>query len=209
MNVEPDAPEIDYDWLKSGDDLYELSVDDIEAAPGNLSDAALSKRDCNSNFQYVIDRTQRFVDWDVQMSPVIIGAGNGGIDVTISKSYAIANSVTVSAGIDLTLIKDRLKAGLNIDYSRTWTTTQGYLVRGNVAAGQTGVVITRPWTNRRYGRTFQGCVGSLRQTGTFMANSHEDGSYEGVTWVAGAITMCTKKQSSIPLSRCNGGGNFN
>lgn len=209
MNVEPDAPEIEYDWLKSGDDLYELSVDDIEAAPGNLSDAALSKRDCNSNFQYVIDRTQRFVDWDVQMSPVIIGAGNGGIDVTISKSYAIANSVTVSAGIDLTLIKDRLKAGLNIDYSRTWTTTQGYLVRGNVAAGQTGVVITRPWTNRRYGRTFQGCVGSLRQTGTFMANSHEDGSYEGVTWVAGAITMCTKKQSSIPLSRCNGGGNFN
>lgn len=209
MNVEPDAPEIDYDWLKSGDDLYELSVDDIESAPGNLSDAALSKRDCNSNFQYVIDRTQRFVDWDVQMSPVIIGAGNGGIDVTISKSYAIANSVTVSAGIDLTLIKDRLKAGLNIDYSRTWTTTQGYLVRGNVAAGQTGVVITRPWTNRRYGRTFQGCVGSLRQTGTFMANSHEDGSYEGVTWVAGAITMCNKKQSSIPLSRCNGGGNFN
>lgn len=209
MNVEPDAPEIDYDWLKSGDDLYELSVDDIEAAPGNVSDAALSKRDCNSNFQYVIDKTQRFVDWDVQMSPVIIGAGNGGIDVTISKSYAIANSVSVSAGIDLTLIKDRLKAGLNIDYSRTWTTTQGYLVRGNVAAGQTGVVITRPWTNRRYGRTFQGCVGSLRQTGTFMANSHEDGSYEGVTWVAGAITMCTKKQSSIPLSRCNGGGNFN
>ncbi|KXH31135.1 hypothetical protein CSIM01_13446 [Colletotrichum simmondsii] len=198
--IEAETSNIDHDFLRSGDEFSEISL--------NHTDLALGKRDCNSNYQTVVDRTQRFVDWDVQMSPVVIGAGSKGIDITHSKSYSIANSVQVSAGIDLGLIKDRLKTSFGINYSRTWTTTQGYLIRGTVDNGYTGVVITRPWTNRKYGRTFQGCVGSLRQTGTFMADSHEDGSYEGVTWVGGAITACIKRQSSIPLSRCNGSGNF-
>ncbi|KAI3541046.1 hypothetical protein CABS03_11029 [Colletotrichum abscissum] len=198
--IEAETPDIDHDFLRSGDEFSEISV--------NHTSLALEKRDCNSNYQAVVDRTQRFVDWDVQMSPVVIGAGSKGIDITISKSYSIANSVQVCAGIDLGLIKDRLKTSFGINYSRTWTTGRGYLIRGTVDDGYTGVVITRSGTNRKYGRTFQGCIGSLRQTGTFMADSHENGSYEGVTWVAGAITACIKRQSSIPLSRCNGSGNF-
>lgn len=142
------------------------------------------------------------------MSPVVIGAGSKGIDITISKSYSITNGVTVGGSFDLSKLVAKLGATFKVDYTRSWTTAQGYLIRGTVDPGYTGVVITRPWTNRKYGRTFQGCVGSLRQTGTFMADSHEDGSYEGVTWVGGAITACLKKQSSIPLSRCNGSGNF-
>ncbi|KAL0941363.1 uncharacterized protein CTRU02_204126 [Colletotrichum truncatum] len=200
MNILPEAPEIDYDWLRAGDEFAEI--------PSNHSELGPSKRDCDSNHPIIIDRTLRFVDWDVQMSPVVIGTGSRGMDITISKSYSIANQVTVSAGLDVTPIKDRLKLGFGIDFSRTWTTMQGYLIRGTVDAGQTGVVITMPWTNRRYGRTFQGCVGNLRQTGTFMADSHEDGSYEGVTWVSGAITTCVKNQTSIPLSRCHGVGDF-
>ncbi|OLN86550.1 hypothetical protein CCHL11_08524 [Colletotrichum chlorophyti] len=197
MDISPEAPEIDHEYLKAGDAFEEI--------PHNTT---LGKRDCNSNYQTVVDRTERFVDWDVQMSPVVIGAGSKGIDITISKSYSVANTVQVSAGIDVTLIKDRLKNSFGINYSRTWTTTQGYLIRGTVDDGYTGVVITQPWTNRKYGRTFQGCVGALKQTGTFMADSHEEGSYEGVTWVGGAITACIKKQRSIPLSRCSGSGNF-
>ncbi|WQF82902.1 hypothetical protein CDEST_07916 [Colletotrichum destructivum] len=200
MDILPEPPAVDEEWLKAAESLTEIPV--------NVTEGALDKRDCNSNYQTVVDRTERFVDWDVQMSPVVIGVGSKGIDITISKSYAVGNTVQVSAGIDLTLIKDRLKSSLGINYSRTWTTTQGYLIRGTVDNGYTGVVITRPWTNRRYGRTFQGCVGSLRQTGTFMADSHEEGSYEGVSWVGGAITACIKKQSSIPLTRCNGSGAF-
>ncbi|GKT42605.1 uncharacterized protein ColSpa_02786 [Colletotrichum spaethianum] len=200
MDVLPEPPTIDEEWLKAAENFTEIPV--------NITEGGLDKRDCNSNYQTVVDRTERFVDWDVQMSPVVIGAGSKGIDITISKSYSIANTVQVSAGIDLTLIKDRLKSSLGINYSRTWTTTQGYLIRGTVDDGYTGVVITRPWTNRRYGRTFQGCVGSLRQTGTFMADSREEGSYEGVSWVGGAITACIKRQRSIPLTRCNGSGAF-
>ncbi|GKT62608.1 hypothetical protein ColTof4_01770 [Colletotrichum tofieldiae] len=200
LDVLPEPPAVDEEWLKAGEGLTEIPV--------NITEGGLDKRDCNSNYQTVVDRTQRFVDWDVQMSPVVIGAGSKGIDITISKSYSIANTVSVSGGIDLGLVKDRLKASLGVDFSRTWTTTQGYLIRGTVDDGYTGVVITRPWTNRRYGRTFQGCVGSLRQTGTFMADSREEGSYEGVSWVGGAITACIKKQRSIPLTRCNGSGAF-
>ncbi|KAH0433855.1 hypothetical protein CcaCcLH18_05607 [Colletotrichum camelliae] len=196
MDTLPEPPAVDEEWLKAGDAFEEV--------PFN---STLDKRDCN-NYQITIDRTQRFVDWDVQMSPVVIGAGKNGIDVTISKSYSVANAVTVSAGLDIGVIKSRLGGSLGINYSRTWTTAQGYLIRGTVDNGETGVVITRPWANRRYGRTFQGCVGSLKQTGTYMATSYEQGAYEGVTWVSGAITACIKKQSWIPLSRCNGSGNF-
>lgn len=198
--IATETPEIDHDFLKSGDGLVEVPVNDTELA--------LGKRDCNSNFQYVVDKQERFVDWDVQMSPVVIGVGSKGIDITISKSYAVSNGITVGGSFDLSKLKASLGLTFKVDYSRTWTTTQGYLIRGTVDNGYTGVVITRPWTNRKYGRTFQGCPGALKQTGTFMADSHEEGSYEGVTWVGGAITACIKRQSSIPLSRCNGSGNF-
>jgi hypothetical protein len=48
----------------------------------------------------------------------------------------------------------------------------------------------------------------MRQIGSWMADSHDEGSYEGIIWVGGAITMRIKRQSVIPFSRCNGGGNF-
>ncbi|KAK2005913.1 hypothetical protein LZ32DRAFT_670722 [Colletotrichum eremochloae] len=201
MNILPEPPAVDEEYLKAGDAFAAIPVNETEAT-------GLGKRDCSRDVQIVIDRTQRFVDWDVQMSPVIIGAGRAGIDITIAKYWSITNSISVSAGLDFGLVKDRLKSSLGIDYTRSWTTQQGYLIRGTVDDGYTGVVVSRPWTNRRYGRTFQGCVGNLRQTGTFMADSHEEGSYEGVSWVGGAITACIKRQSSIPLSRCQGSGNF-
>ncbi|KAF4440785.1 hypothetical protein F53441_12193 [Fusarium austroafricanum] len=201
--IAPDTPEIDHDWLEAG-----------AKAVGNPDAKVVGPRDleerqsCGHTTSYVTDRTQRFVDWDVQMSPVVIGAGRNGIDVTVASSYSISNGVSVSAGLDVTAVKDRLGASFGINYSRIWTTQATVTVRGTVQSGETGVVITRPWTNRRYGRQFRGCVGSMQQTGTWMADSHEEGSYEGVRWVAGAITMCIKRQSSIPLTRCNGGGQF-
>ena len=142
------------------------------------------------------------------MSPVVIGAGRNGIDVSVARSWSTSNGVTVSAGLDWKAVKDRLGANFGINYSRSWTAQATVTVRGTVYSGGTGVVITRPWTNRRYGRASQGCVGTMLQVDTSMADSQDEGSYEGVSWVAGAITMCIKNQSGIHLSRCNGGGNF-
>ncbi|KAJ4138780.1 hypothetical protein NW768_002653 [Fusarium equiseti] len=194
QGVSPETPEIDHAFLEAGAKAFEeakaLAACDVE------------KRGCEGT------TSCRFVDWDVQMSPVIIGAGRNGIDVSVARSYSTSNGVTVSAGLDLTAVKDRLGANFGINYSRTWTTQATITVRGTVFPGETGVVVTKPWTNRRYGRVFQGCVGSMRQIGSWMADSHDEGAYEGVSWVDGAISMCIKNQSGIPLSRCNGGGNF-
>ncbi|KAM0326085.1 hypothetical protein ACHAQA_006678 [Verticillium albo-atrum] len=124
------------------------------------------------------------------MSPVVIGVGRNGLDVSVASSYSVSNAVSVRAGLNPTLVTNWLTSAFSISYTRTWTTTATVTVRGTVFDGETGVLITRPWKNRRYGRAFRGCIGSLTQTGIWMADSFEEGSYEGVRWVSGAITMC-------------------
>ncbi|KAH0431439.1 hypothetical protein CcaCcLH18_07055 [Colletotrichum camelliae] len=198
--INPETPKFPQEWLDSANHLAPIPFNET-------SDSNLHARDCSSTFSITTDKTERFVNWDVQMAPVVIGFGKG-IDVSVASSYSVANSISGSAGIDIKAIKDRLGASFGVDYTRTWTTTATTTVRGTIEDGWTGTVITRPWVNRRSGRTFQGCPGSLKQTGTWIADSYEEGSYEGVKWVAGAITVCAKQQKAIPLSRCNGDGDF-
>lgn len=201
--VSLETPEIDHDFLDSGKQFANNNVERDEVHPLDPRQAS-----CSGTTSYVTDTTQRFVDWDAQMSPVVIGAGRNGIDVSVASSFSVSNSVSVNGGLNLNIVKDRLGSSFGINYSRTWTTQATVTVKGTVFPGEVGVVITRPWKNRRYGRAFRGCVGSMTQTGTWMADSFEEGSYEGVKWVAGAITMCIKKQSGLPLTRCNGSGAF-
>jgi hypothetical protein len=79
-------------------------------------------------------------------------------------------------------------------------------IEGTVPNGYSGVMITKSIKTRRFGRVLTGCLGVQIEKGTFQADSYQEGSYAGVKWVSGAITMCTKKEFS--LSRCNGLGNF-
>jgi hypothetical protein len=160
---------------------------------------------CDLTTAVITDKTQTFVDWDVQMSPVVIGTGNG-MDVSVSSGYTVGNSISVSVGLDLSLIKDKLGGSAGIDYTRTWSTQTVVTVKGTVANGYSGVMITKPIKTRKTGRVLKGCLGSQTEAGTFSADSYEDGSYSGVKWVSGAITMCSKKE--FPLSRCSGSGNF-
>lgn len=158
------------------------------------------------------------------MSPVVIGVF-GGIDVSVTQGHSVANSVTVSGGAEVGPIKDALALAVGVDYSETWTTQTAVTVKATVPNGYSGVMITRPIKTRRYGRSFTGCVGSLKQNGNFMADSYEKGSYAGNSWVAGGISkslvsrldteeraanrmvaMCAKQQ--FPLTRCNGAGTF-
>ncbi|KAF9871969.1 hypothetical protein CkaCkLH20_10601 [Colletotrichum karsti] len=198
--INPETPKFDQDWIDSAAHLAPVVFNET-------SDSNLHTRDCSSTFSLTTDKTERFVNWDVQMAPVVIGFGKG-IDVSVASSYSVSNSVTGSAGVDIKAISERLGLTFGVDYSRTWTTQATVTVRGTIENGWTGTVITRPWTTRRSGRTFQGCPGSLKQTGTWIADAYEEGSYEGVKWVGGAITVCAKQQKEIPLSRCNGSGNF-
>ncbi|KAJ5107113.1 hypothetical protein N7456_003788 [Penicillium angulare] len=164
-----------------------------------------ARDECGLTTAVVTDKSQTFIDWDVQMSPVVIGTGTG-IDVYVSSGYSVSNSVSVSAGLDIKDITEKLGASLGIDYTKTWTTQTVINIKGNVQDGYSGVMITKPVKTRKTGRTLQGCLGAQKQTGTFSADSFDKGSYGGVEWVSGAITMCTKKE--FPLSRCSGSGNF-
>jgi hypothetical protein len=165
-----------------------------------------SRQSCGATRALVTDTVQTFIDWDVQMSPVVIGVGTNGLTVFVSAGYSVSNSITVSAGVEWGIVKDLLSISTKVDYSRTWTTNTAYQMSGNVPNGYSGVWITKPVKTRRYGRVLTGCIGSQKATGTFQADEFKQGSYNGLSWVQGAITMCVKKE--FPLSRCHGRGNF-
>ena len=188
------------------DSAPEIDESAIESQTVGRNTSDIHQRDsCDLTTAVIVDKTQTFVDWDVQMSPVVIGTGNG-IDVSVMSGYTVSNSISASVGGDFTWIKDKLGVSAGIDYTRTWTTQTAVTVKATVPNGYSGVMITKPIKTRKSGRTMKGCIGSQTQTGTFSADSFEDGSYAGVKWVSGAITMCSKKE--FPLSRCSGSGNF-
>ena len=187
-------PEVDDDYLN------------MTAASANVSTIHSRAVWCELNTATVTDTTQVFVDWDVQMSPVVEAVTSGGMDIWVVSGYSVSNSVSVSAGVDATAVAQQLHALFNIEYSKTWTTQTMVEIKGTVPDGYSGVMITRPWKTRKYGRTLKGCVGSMTQTGTFMADSYSDGSYSGLKWISGTISMCVKKE--FPLTRCEGSGYF-
>ncbi|PSN65046.1 hypothetical protein BS50DRAFT_601560 [Corynespora cassiicola Philippines] len=164
----------------------------------------LNKR-CD-NRVIVEDRTENFVDWDVQMSPVICATGEMMLHVT--QGYQVSNAITVSAGVDYAWIKDVLNVQFRIDYTRTWTTTTSINTVGTITDGNCGVMIWKPLTVRRFGRVMEGCPGNMKEVGTWMADDRGKGSYEGVDWISGARGMCIKPGRNPPLSRCQGQGDF-
>ncbi|CAH0047370.1 unnamed protein product [Clonostachys solani] len=187
------TPKLDASWVST-------SASNVHTRRG------LDKR-CSETEYIITDKTETFIDWDVQMSPVLCAAA-GDMDITVMDGYSIANAVTTSVGIDQTLIEDILKVSFRIDYTETWTTSASTLTKGTVKDGNCGVMITKPITTRRSGRFFRGCIGSATQVGTWYADSHGNGSYNGIDWIQGAISMCTKQQDNPPLGRCNGQGDF-
>ncbi|KAH8661040.1 hypothetical protein BGZ61DRAFT_369829 [Ilyonectria robusta] len=110
------APELDPSWVSYNasdiPDLEEIDVGERGLEPRQAS--------CDSTFSLVTDKTETFVDWDVQMSPVVCAVGD--MDISVSSGYSVSNTVGGSAGVDLTFVKDRLGSSLEINYSRTWTT---------------------------------------------------------------------------------------
>ncbi|TLS21214.1 uncharacterized protein PpBr36_10496 [Pyricularia pennisetigena] len=165
-----------------------------------------SRGKCDSTTSVVIDNTTTFVDWDAQMSPVVCAQGN--MMVAVAAGYMVSNSIGVNAGVMPTIVKDVLSGSLNIDYTKSWTTSSVITTTGTVTDKNCGVMITRPIITRRLGRIFKGCLGNLEQIGVFQADSHNEIKISGMKWVEGAISMCMKPGESPPLSRCSGEGNF-
>ncbi|PSN69495.1 hypothetical protein BS50DRAFT_522086 [Corynespora cassiicola Philippines] len=194
MGYSLEPPEIDHEFLN-----FTLSKEDEEHV-------ALAKRQNCYNRAVVTETTQNFVDWDVQMSPVVCAVG--AMTINVLEGYSVSNGVSVSAGMDYTWIADKLKSSFGVDFTRTWTTTTSITTTGTVPDGNCGCMIWKPLTTRRYGSVMEGCIGNLKKTGTFMADDRGNGQYNGVKWIAGARSMCYKRGTNPPVSRCQGSGNF-
>ncbi|KAL0931228.1 uncharacterized protein CTRU02_213963 [Colletotrichum truncatum] len=190
------VPEIDHSLL------------DFEApSEEEIKELDARQASCSSTTAVIITRTDRFYDWDLQMSPVVI-AGSNNFDISLTSTYTVTDTITVNGGITPTVVTGYLTANFGISGSRSWATAQAIMVKGTITAKHTGVMVNNPFKTRRYGRVMRGCLGRQTQIGTFMSDAYEEGSYGGVKWIRGAITPCEKPGVHRPLSRCQGSGNF-
>ncbi|KAK1712131.1 hypothetical protein BDP67DRAFT_555694 [Colletotrichum lupini] len=169
------------------------SLLDFDEPTGETKHFDSRQASCDMTTAVVITRTDRFYDWDLQMSPVSIAGGNP-VDI-------ITDTLTTTGSFSPTIIKGFLAANFGF---RAPT----IMVKGTVSAHHTGVMVNNPFKTRGYGRVLRGCLGGQTQIGTFMSDAYEEGSYGGVKWIRGAITLCEKRGVHRPLSRCHGRGNF-
>jgi hypothetical protein len=158
---------------------------------------------CSQQTIFTMGTTSTFLNWDVPMSSVV-HAGANTATVAVTQGYQIANTVGVTIGATLTVIKDFLQESLSINYSETWTSTYAAAYTYTVPAGKYGIVVSNPQTTRHTGHVNIGCVGQATQRSDFQADSYSSQSYGSLSWVKGVISLCTG--DTYPVPRCIGGG---
>ena len=145
---------------------------------------------------------QRFVGWDYQVSEIV----QGGLEtkVYVAEGYQVSNSVAVEVGAELTIVENFLKTSMSI--TETWTTTNSLTTTfyTDVPEGKWGAWVFQAMTNRQYGSTWTGNLGSQGSVSTWMADSLEPKSYGVMSWVNGYFSPCI--QDSFPMKRCHGEG---
>ncbi|KAJ4986131.1 hypothetical protein SVAN01_08395 [Stagonosporopsis vannaccii] len=161
-------------------------------------EAKLNKRDST----FVIPNAPNdFLGWDVQTSQVVKGAPT---TISISTGYSIANSISVSQGVSLTLVENFLSASMSIDYGTTWTTSQTQQFSASVPEGKYGAFVTNAWTHRESGNVWTGTLGGSGSLSYYQADSFTSKSYGDMSWVDGVISLCVG--DTFPLKRCLGEG---
>ncbi|GKT41495.1 uncharacterized protein ColSpa_01676 [Colletotrichum spaethianum] len=164
--------------------------------------AALETRDCPGlNSEFTVTSTANFLDWDIQMSAVW-GAQQAPVTIAVAHGHSVANQV--SFGGDIGFPIKAISLGLNIDYTKTWTTTDTTTITYTVPQGYYGTVISQPWTHRVYGNVYTSCTTDNWQKTTFMASSHTSQNYGGMEWVTGVLRLCASKDYPVPY--CEGSG---
>ncbi|KAL0929984.1 uncharacterized protein CTRU02_214804 [Colletotrichum truncatum] len=163
--------------------------------------------DCDDIHAITITKTEQFYDWDLQMSPVVIAQAKE-VTISLTETYTVTDTITINGGFNPTIIQSYLTSTLGVAVSRSWATASAIMVRGTISAGHTGCMVNNPFKTRRYGKIMRGCLGRQTQVGAFMSDVYEEGSYNGVKWVKGAITNCEKEGVHRPLTRCQGSGEF-
>lgn len=193
-NITIGRPPIDHDLMRIDED-----EDDV-----NVTDTSLAKRQCSVTAM-LITRTDRFSDWDLQMSP-ILAARNKDMTISVTQTYTVTDTLTIQGSVSPTIIKNWLTGQVGASVSRSWATATAITVGGTVASGNTGAMVVNPWKTRRYGEVRQGCVGSQKVVATFMSDTFESGAYRGVSWIRGPISLCERPGNLNRVARCQGSG---
>ncbi|CCF32331.1 hypothetical protein CH063_00788 [Colletotrichum higginsianum] len=183
-------------------------LDFVAPSEEELNKLEARQASCSTTTAVIIDRTDRFYDWDLQMSPVVVTGANPAT-IAHSSTYTVTDTITVNGGFSPTIITGYLTANFGISGSRSWSSATAITVTGTISARHTGVMVTNPFKTRRYGRVMRGCLGRQTQIGTFMSDAYQEGSFGGVRWITGTLSHCEKPGVHRPLTRCMGSGAFN
>ncbi|EMD90134.1 hypothetical protein COCC4DRAFT_19184 [Bipolaris maydis ATCC 48331] len=164
-----------------------------------MRSSSLSKRDTSI---VIPGKTTTFTGWDVQVSQII----QGGLEtkITVAAGYSISNSISVSVGVDATIIEDFLKTSMSV--TKTWETTNSLTQTfyTDVPEGKWGAWVFRPLTTRYSGAVWHGKMGDTGSVSTWQADSFSNKSYNGMDWIDGYFAACF--QDTFPMPRCQGGG---
>ncbi|CRK21655.1 hypothetical protein BN1723_002771 [Verticillium longisporum] len=191
-----------------GDSKVVRSVDSNEHladSPASAGDQ-LSAQDCVLDHRIRITSIEEFIGWDMQLSQVF----RGPIEIEIENGRSVTDTITITAGLssEKSFIASSLSAEFGVSFSKAWTTDSRQHGTVFIPAGSHGAIVTSPVTTRRFGIVMKGCQGRAVQVAKFMADSFKEHVLNGITFIQGEISLCSRPVSE-PMRRCEGEGTLN
>ncbi|KAF2090367.1 hypothetical protein K490DRAFT_36431 [Saccharata proteae CBS 121410] len=162
----------------------------------------LSERGCEESSEVQINDPTHFSNWDVAMSSVVT-AEHAVASVSVTQGFSLSNSLSVSAGVEVSTVEKLVSASLSVSYSVQWTTSDSIAYTFVVAAGKSGLVVSNPETTRYTGTYIYGCTDSP-STADWTSDTYTSATMDGLEWVEGKIQLCTS--DSYPVAYCVGTG---
>ena len=178
--------------------------DSSVARTNSLNPSNIAPRGCDKSKEVQVLSDTEFLNWDVAISPVVSSLGGETASVAVTDGYMIANSLTVTEGVNCTPVKDILQLTYSISYAETWTTQQSQTLTFTVPDNMYGVIVSQPYVHRIQGNVLSGCTDNPSNT-TFMSDTYTSQSYGDLNWVKGVIRLCSSETYPIPY--CIGDGN--
>jgi len=189
-------------------------------ASGHNANPAPRKRGGTKNDIIIIPDpdTEPFLDWDIPLSPTLCSNGGYYNNIQLTETTTITNTIAVSGGFDVKVIKNVLGARFGVDYSKSWSIGKSTSLTGYVEKGKCGKFVVNPWTWQTTGRVWSGVVGESEGDAAgsivseYKSNRYTDSP--GVKeWVNGTYSVCqyamantSQPSINVPIHRCLGDG---
>ncbi|GKT45879.1 uncharacterized protein ColSpa_06060 [Colletotrichum spaethianum] len=169
-----------------------------DAIESRAPESITRRDDCKTSTEAQILSDEEFLAPDVAISPVV--SSNGAIpDISVANGYQVSNTVTVSVGVDLTVIEKVLSYSLSVSYAQSWTTTETNTLRFTMGAGQYGLVVSQPSVRRVTGNMLTGCTDKW-DSKPFTSDTYTSQSYGNLAWVKGVIRLCNSTTYPFPTA---------